>query len=134
MERIEHSSFQTERFSRAFLGSLIEEDCFHTLVAVEGDEAVGYGSFYSSGHGLHRLISLAVLPQRRGQGIGSRLLRELEGASASSGARGICLEVATSNPVALRLYVSRGYQVMGMIRDYYGDGKDAYYMEKELDG
>lgn len=132
LERIERSSFLAERFPRTLLRSMTEEKDFLTLVAEEDDTVVGYGSVYLALGGAMRLVSLAVVPEERGEGTGRMLLCELEEACRTVKAGRICLEVAVSNLVALRLYITQGYEVKGVIPDYYGKGKDAFYMEKAL--
>jgi ribosomal-protein-alanine N-acetyltransferase len=132
LERIERSSFHEERFQRWLLQSMIGEKGFMTLVAVDEGEVVGYGSIHLPGPGPARIISVAVLPERRGAGIGRSILEAMEAECARMGVSSLCLEVAISNLVALHLYVSKGYEVKGTIPGYYGEGKDAFYMVKNL--
>lgn len=132
LERIERSSFHEERFQRWLLQSMIGEKGFLTLVALEEEGVVGYGSVHLSGTGPGRIISIAVLPERRGNGIGKALLSALEEECLAKSVASLCLEVSMSNLVALHLYLSKGYEVKGTICDYYGEGKDAFYMLKEL--
>lgn len=49
----------------------------HFLVAEEGVRTVGIGQVKQHGDGSRELASLAVVPDRRGAGIGSALIREL---------------------------------------------------------
>ena len=102
------------------------------MVAVDGDGVVGYGSVHLTGQGPARIISIAVLPEMRGTGVGSSILVSMEQMCLKMGLPSLCLEVAISNLVALHLYVSRGYEVKGTIPGYYGEGKDAFYMVKNL--
>ena len=42
------------------------------------------------------------------------------------------LEVETLNEPAIALYTSRGYEIKGVLQDFYGFGRHAYYMEKKI--
>jgi len=55
-----------------------------------------------------RIMDLALLPEWRGKGIGSRLLRELQEEAAAGGMR-LSIHVEKFNP-ALRLYERLGFQ------------------------
>lgn len=57
------------------------------------------------------LIDIAILPAYRCQGIGTRLLRELQSAAARAG-RPVTLNVLATNP-ALRLYQRLGFAITG---------------------
>ena len=49
----------------------------HFLIAEEGRRTVGIGQVKAHGDGSRELASLAVVPDRQGQGIGSAIIREL---------------------------------------------------------
>jgi ribosomal protein S18 acetylase RimI-like enzyme len=55
------------------------------------------------------VISLAVTPERRGQGIGSALLRRVVEEALESGLRSVSLDVAERNDGAIRFYVREGF-------------------------
>ena len=55
-----------------------------------------------------RLIDIALVPERRGQGLGSRLLRDLMAAAAAVG-KALTIHVERFNP-ALRLYERLGFR------------------------
>lgn len=55
-------------------------------------------------------LSLAVLPEARGRGIGTALLRHMLAAQASAGVRQLSLSVQRANP-ARRLYLREGFTV-----------------------
>ncbi len=133
LERIERTSFHEERFQRWLLQSMISEKGFLTLVALLDGEVIGYGSVYLSGTPA-RIVSIAVMAEARGKGVGAALLEAMENEARDLGIQSLCLEVSMSNLVALHLYLSEGYTVKGTIRDYYGEGKDAFYMVKDLAG
>jgi ribosomal-protein-alanine acetyltransferase len=79
---------------------------------------------------LARLYSLAILPEYRGRGIASELLKNLEACVTSMGKQGIRLEVRPDNVAAKHLYRSMGYQECGSRTDYYQDHCDALQMKK----
>ncbi len=79
------------------------------------------------------LVSIAVLREYRGMGIGSALLREtLKAVKEEYGAEAIYLEVRVSNYTAIRLYEKHGFRKVRLIRSYYRDGEDAYVMVKRF--
>jgi ribosomal-protein-alanine N-acetyltransferase len=131
LEEIERSSFERGRFPRSLLAAMLGSDEFLTLVD-EQHAVVGYVSVYLEGEGKARLVSIAVLPEWRGKGTARLLMERAEEASIERGASLMALEVGMRNVVALRLYLSQGFGIKGIIKDYYGKGKDAFYMEKEL--
>lgn len=59
------------------------------------------------------ILSMAILPQFRGKGIGSELLKEIKSQAASKGYLRISLSVDPSNP-ALRLYQRFGFKKTGI--------------------
>jgi ribosomal protein S18 acetylase RimI-like enzyme len=58
------------------------------------------------------VISLAVLPERRGQGIGSALLRRVVEEALESGVRSVSLDVAARNDGAIRFYLREGFVII----------------------
>ena len=81
------------------------------------------------------ITSLAVHSHARRLGIASSLLRQLHYHLCHyHGARSIGLHVRVSNEAAVGLYAEDGYSVANVVPSYYGDGEDAYFMRKELQG
>lgn len=66
------------------------------------------------------ILTLAVIPAARRQGIGRDLVRFAARHAQSLGARALFLEVATSNVPAHELYASLGFTAAGRRRAYYG--------------
>ena len=71
------------------------------------------------------ILTLAVLPERRRQGIAARLLAAAMAAAAGRGARRMLLEVAESNQAARSLYAAAGFRPVGRRVGYYASGEDA---------
>ena len=75
------------------------------------------------------VMSVAVAPELRGQGVGTILFGELIKAVKARGATAITLEVRPSNTAAIKLYKSFGLRSVGRRKGYYLDnGEDALIM------
>lgn len=80
------------------------------------------------------VTSLAVLSNYRRKGLAAKLMKQLhfhmqEGYDADA----VGLHVRVSNIAARRLYCEgMGYGVVDVIRGYYQDGEDAFYMRKRF--
>lgn len=75
------------------------------------------------------VMSVAVEPEFRGQGIGTILFGELIRLVKARGATAITLEVRPSNTAAIKLYESFGLKSVGRRKGYYVDnGEDALIM------
>jgi tRNA threonylcarbamoyladenosine biosynthesis protein TsaB len=68
------------------------------------------------------ILTLAVLPQARGQGLGRALLHAAIAQSESLGAQSMFLEVGADNPHALALYAGLGFAKVGLRKAYYASG------------
>jgi ribosomal-protein-alanine N-acetyltransferase len=101
------------------------------LVACDEGKVVGFVMGYTSGSG-GAIYTLDVHPQYQRKGIGSRLILALEEALRCQGARAIRLEAALEKPWTLELYRKAGYRERELVRHYYGRGKHAVRMWKNL--
>lgn len=109
-----------EPLIRSVLKILWHGERLKTFCAFRDDELVGYISLVfgkgSKFKGNCHLVSTAVSPEMRGQGIGTKLFQHAETHSKSRGARRVELEVFASNTGAIRLYERLGYEVEGRKR------------------
>lgn len=125
----------------AFLGS----EC----VVAEADENVSWAGKTTAGGApvrtkvagfcisAHRdeegyIVTIDVLEPYRRHGVGSALLREIEGRLAANGVRRIGLETATDNAPVVAFWRRHGYRVRGVREGYYPHGRDAYSMRKAI--
>lgn len=128
---IERRSFSTPWSPEAFLQEM-KLGFSHCLVARRGGRVVGYCCIWCLGSEAH-LLNLAVHPEARRQGVGSALLERALGLARSSGARGVWLEVRTSNRPAIELYRKFGFRIAGRRPRYYRDtGEDALVLRRDL--
>jgi ribosomal-protein-alanine N-acetyltransferase len=68
------------------------------------------------------ILTLAVAPHARGQGLGRALLHAALENSKAQGAQAVFLEVGADNPQALALYAGLGFAKVGMRKGYYANG------------
>jgi len=131
--RIEEECFGIEMFSADTVRSFIERNDTFVMVAIEADDVVGSAMcMISEERQEGRIASVAVLPGSRRKGTGVRLLEECERKFLRFGLEMSTLEVDVANGAAIALYESKGYEINGVIRDFYGLGRDAYVMHKPL--
>lgn len=82
------------------------------------------------------LLTLAVGPEARRQGTGSRLVAAFLASARDRGAVRAFLEVAADNNAAIALYLQAGFAVCGRRRAYYrtatGQTVDALVMDRAL--
>jgi ribosomal-protein-alanine N-acetyltransferase len=131
-----------EHYSDYFFESLLRELPEAFIVAVVDDKVIGYImckiefgfsnfrklGFVKKGH----VVSVAVLDQHRGKGIGKALMLEGINGVLSRKSDEIYLEVRLSNTQAIRMYQGLGFQIKSRLRSYYRDGEDAYLMALEF--
>lgn len=98
------------------------------LVARSGSELVGYAGLLMIADDGH-VATVAVHPEREGEGIATRLLVELVRGAVRLGARQLTLEVRAGNERAHALYRRFGFAPAGARKAYYSDnGEDALVM------
>ncbi len=105
-------------------------------VAASGARLIGYGVM-SVGAGEAHILNLCVDATFRCQGIGRRMLDYLLDRGAAAGMSEAFLEVRPSNTAAIRLYLSLGFDQVGMRRGYYqavGGREDAAVLKLPLRG
>ena len=78
------------------------------------------------------ILTLAVMPERRRDGLGGALLRAAMEEAARRGARVMFLEVGVSNAPAQALYAQAGFVEVGRRPNYYPDGSDALVLRADL--
>ncbi len=102
---------------------------------LEGDPltvAVGFIVAEAGNRGGGHIITIDVLPDARGAGVGSELLRAAEDRLRAANCHTVILETAVNNRVALSFYEAHEYSVVKTISRYYADGLDALVLRKNL--
>jgi ribosomal protein S18 acetylase RimI-like enzyme len=82
------------------------------LVALAGSTPVGCVFYTPIGEAIY-VSRLAVLPDRRGQGLARRLIAEVEAAAHAAGADAVTLGVRIALPGNIALFTALGYREIG---------------------
>jgi len=130
---LENRCFTTDRLSRRSFRHLLTKGHAATLVDEGEGRVAGYVMvLFHAGTSLARLYSIAVDPQRRGGGVGRRLVAAAEAAALEQECVYMRLEVRRDNEPSLALFRSLGYRQFGRYTDYYEDHMEALRFEKSL--
>lgn len=129
---IENKSFpERHRYDKTTFKRLFRENPDSFLVAEYCSEVIGYviaSRIEDFGH----IISIAIHPDYRGRGFGSKLLNAIEEKLIEKGVRVITLEVGVNNKVAISMYRKHGYEPVKILEKYYGE-EDALLMVKNIE-
>ena len=127
---IENSIFTIPWSANSFIEASENENNIY-LVCIENDEITGYcGLWTVLGEG--NVTNVAVTKTHRGKGYGRALLQELEKRGLEKDVSKFFLEVRQSNLVAQNLYLSLGYEKIGIRKNFYErPSEDAVIMSKE---
>jgi len=115
---VEGESF-TEPWSQDLFGAeIIQANRLYVVAKDPSGEVCGYGGIMVSGEDAH-IVTLAVAPEHREQGLGSRLLLRLINEASARQVHHLTLEVRESNIAAQDLYRKFGFDRAGIRRGYY---------------
>jgi len=105
----------------------------YVLGKVETRPSIDYNDPTSRHDRVERLghvTSLAVQKDFRRLGLAKEMMTQLHHHLKHHGIASCGLHVRTSNLAACRLYQDDGYQIDQIIKSYYQDGEDAYFMKR----
>ncbi len=129
-ELFPYSPWSTSQFKEEFAGIPTTR---YMSVAESGNKIVGYCGVFLPAPGVEAdILTVAVLPDFRRQGIAREFMRQIEQWSRERGASAMMLEVEQRNSAAIELYTSLGYMKISVRMDYYGPGQDAFVMRKDF--
>lgn len=134
LTKIHEQCFPNYWNREAFTDFFSVERTFAFLVE-KGDSPIGMMVFRCPAEQVD-LLTLAVIPEFRGQGIATFLMEQLIENCVKIKAEKILLEVEVDNLSALKLYVKLGFKEIHRRKCYYqqkdGSLTDAFVMEKKL--
>lgn len=136
--RIEKDSFNDAWDENSLKGELNENPFANILVAISGDEVVGFIDYLITFNSA-TIVQIAVKKEFRRQGIGELLVQsmfnEIKNFNSSLNTETIddyieslTLEVRENNIPAINLYKKVGFKDITIKKNYYKDGENAIYM------
>jgi ribosomal protein S18 acetylase RimI-like enzyme len=130
IRRVERACFPADAYDLLTLLGLALNPRARRLKAITAEGVVGFsaGEVHSR-EGLGWIITIGVVPDCQGRGIGRSLLARIERAM---GMPRVKLTVRRGNQRAIHVYEQGGYQRVATARAYYHDGEDGLIMQKEL--
>ncbi|QYR20852.1 ribosomal protein S18-alanine N-acetyltransferase [Paenibacillus sp. sptzw28] len=130
--QIEHEAFTCPWTQEAFMNELTNNHFARYMVMEYDGDVIGYGGMWTIMDEAH-VTNIAVRAGYRGQGLGKKLMTELQRTAVFFGAARMTLEVRVSNEIAQRLYRKLGFEPAGIRPGYYSDNQeDALIMWAEL--
>jgi [ribosomal protein S18]-alanine N-acetyltransferase len=116
---IEEASFNNPTTRDWYERELERPDvCFIYVLRIPERRVAAFCAFWLVAGQAH-INNLAVVPELRGRGLGTRLLEAVIAQAAQLGATVMTLEVRQSNTPALQLYQSAGFKQEGVRKNYY---------------
>lgn len=128
---IEKNAYGKEAWTMAQLKEEFASKDRMYVVGEFGGELIAYAGVVNLA-GTADVLTLTVADEHRRKGIGRELLRRLIDWSRTQKCEAIMLEVRVGNIDAIPLYESFGFIEISRRKDYYGPGKTAIVMRKEL--
>ena len=110
---------------------MMEDERRETYVARAGDEIAGFLILRMDGPFPGYLQTVAVAPEWRNRGVGSRLVRFAE-ERIFRDSPNVFMCVSSFNPDALRLYERLGYEVIGEMNEFVVKGYSEILLRKSV--
>ncbi|MBQ1889913.1 ribosomal-protein-alanine N-acetyltransferase [Selenomonas caprae] len=127
VEVVEKACFSIPWSRDSFWKEAANENTLY-LLALDGERVIGYAGCWISFEEC-QITNVAILPEYRGQGIGTKLFGAIIEAVKAKGVTAMTLEVRPSNAPARALYARYGFKDAGRRPHYYqDDGEDAIIM------
>lgn len=117
--QLERTIYPQPWSERVFTDELSRHDRVYVVAEAEG-EIVGFGGLMLIEGDAH-VTTLAVRPEARHNGLGTRLMLQLIHAGLERGSRNLTLEVRSTNVGAQRLYEKFDMTAVGLRKHYYRD-------------
>lgn len=129
LQQIEEECFEDEAFTREQIAQLLKDYNSIGLVARIGDRIVGFiiSMIYVDRNCLQgHILTIDVSLDHRRKGIGQMLILQSEKILGQKGVKTSHLEVREDNCAAINLYKKLGYEMVGKLKNYYGNAHGLY--------
>jgi ribosomal-protein-alanine N-acetyltransferase len=122
---------KSRRYAAGELLNLLKRHFVEAVVFEAGGQIVGYAVLWKIPPEAE-LHFIEVFREFRGKGFGTAFLGKLLDRLAAEGFKQLFLEVEETNTPAVKLYKKLSFEVIGKRKDYYGKGRNALLMVKNL--
>jgi putative acetyltransferase len=99
------------------------------FVARDDGKAVAMGSLRRHPGGIGEVKRMYTMPEYQGQGIGKRILTEIEALARREGLGALALETGNNFDAALHLYRRAGFETCGPLLDYPASPYTAFFQK-----
>ena len=132
--KLETASFANDAWPEETFKSELAAKHTYYILALEENLVVGYAGLSKlPGSDQADIQTIAVREDKRGLGIGKKLMDTLTLQATELGAKEIFLEVRADNSAAQKLYKLFGFKQIGTRKKYYQpDGVDAFIMKTDM--
>ncbi len=132
--KLETDSFANDAWPEETFKSELAAKHTYYILALEDNLVVGYAGLSKlPGSDQADIQTIAVREDKRGLGIGKKLMDTLTLQATELGAKEIFLEVRADNSAAQKLYKLFGFKQIGTRKKYYQpDGVDAFIMKTDM--
>ena len=132
--KLETASFANDAWPEETFKSEMAAKHTYYILALEENVVVGYAGLSKlPGSDQADIQTIAVREDKRGLGIGKKLMDTLTLQATELGAKEIFLEVRADNSAAQKLYKLFGFKQIGTRKKYYQpDGVDAFIMKTDM--
>lgn len=130
VSEIEKLCFSDPWTEEMVLGSF-SDDHFRGYVAETEGKVIAYVGI-SVVFDTADVLLVAVVEEYRRRGVAKTLLNRSLASARENGAERAMLEVDVKNTAAIACYLGSGFEKIAERKNYYGEGKDAFIMEKRL--
>jgi ribosomal-protein-alanine N-acetyltransferase len=128
---IEHASFGKDAYDRNLFAEYLRKCGRLFLVAYRGARICGY-QITCVRENRAELVSIAVVPEFRGQGVASVMLESTLRRLKRRKVTRLLLMVRVRNRAARRFYEKFGFEKLRTVKGYYQGGGDGLLMERML--
>ena len=133
LAEIEAECFDQEAFTKRQIAYLLSDYNTIALIAKANSNIAGFiiaQVEIDSGQPYGHIVTINVAPSFRRNGIGSKMLNEVEEILRQKGITECRLEVREDNSAALKLYQKNRYLKIGRLEKYYGQKHGLYFCKK----
>jgi ribosomal-protein-alanine N-acetyltransferase len=123
---LERICFESNPWTESQIQSHI--DIHHALIWKESSQIVSYLFFMMTAEEIE-ILRIGTHPNFFRRGFASQLIQILEHEFPH---RNLFLEVEYNNEIAKSMYSKIGFKTLGERKNYYGEGRHAYIMKKEI--